>query len=164
MDIPEDLGKFVVVEYRKTAEFVGQNIGDAYVGILTPSGEKPVEVLLPLHFPNFDRMRKGKVFISVADQTAEKFNPGEQTGSRYYTGLQITKDPGVLVVYAGFVVIIIGCFITFFMSHQRVCIDIIKGKTKSKIIVTGTANKNKMGMQQKVKKLSDQLADLSHRS
>jgi cytochrome c biogenesis protein len=164
VDIPEGLGKFVVVEYRKTAEFVGQNIGDAYVGILTPSGEKPVEVLLPLHFPNFDRMRKGRVFISVADQTAEKFNPGEQAGSRYYTGLQITKDPGVLVVYAGFVVIIIGCFITFFMSHQRVCIEIIQGKTKSKIIVTGTANKNKMGMQQRVKRLSDQLADLSHRS
>ncbi|MBW2604311.1 MAG: cytochrome c biogenesis protein ResB [Deltaproteobacteria bacterium] len=164
VDIPEGLGKFVVVEYRKTAEFVGQNIGDAYVGILTPSGEKPVEVLLPLHFPNFDRMRKGSVFISVADQTAEKFNPGEQTGFRYYTGLQVTKDPGVLVVYTGFIVIIIGCFITFFMSHQRACIEIIKGKTNSKIIVTGTANKNKMGMQQKVKKLSDQLADLSHRS
>jgi cytochrome c biogenesis protein len=164
VDIPEGLGKFVVVEYKKTAEFVGQNIGDAYVGILTPSGKKPVEVLLPLRFPNFDRMRKGKVFISVADQTAEKFNPKEQTGFRYYTGLQVTKDPGVLVVYAGFVVMIIGCFITFFMSHQRVCIDIIKGKTKSKIIVTGTANKNKMGMQQRVKKLSDQLADLSHGS
>jgi len=162
VDIPESLGKFVVVEYRKIAEFVGQNIGDAYVGILTPSGEKPVEVLLPMHFPNFDRMRKGRVFISVADQTAEKFHPKEQTGFRYYTGLQVTKDPGVLVVYAGFIVIIIGCFITFFMSHQRVCIEIVKGKTKSKIIVTGTANKNKMGMQQKVKKLSEQLADLSH--
>ena len=64
------------------------------------------------------------------------------------------------MVYTGFVVMIIGCFITFFMSHQRVCVEIIKGKTKSKVIVTGTANKNKMGMQQKVKKLSDQLADL----
>ncbi len=163
VDIPEGLGKFVVVEYKKSAEYVGQNIGEAYMGILTPGGGKPVEVLLPLHFPNFDRMRKGAVFISVADQAVEKFNLGDQTGSRYYTGLQVTKDPGVLVVYAGFIVMIIGCFITFFMSHQRVCIEIIKGKSKTKIIVTGTANKNKMGMQQRVKKLSDQLASLTHR-
>ncbi len=117
---------------------------------------------MELYFSNFDRMRKGVMVISVADQPAEKFNPAEQPGERYYTGLQVTQDPAVMLVYAGFVIMIIGYFITFFMSHQRVCIEIIKGKTKSKIIVTGTANKNKIGMQQKVKKLSDQLVDLSH--
>jgi cytochrome c biogenesis protein len=161
VEIPEGLGKFMVVAYKKKAEFVGQNIGEAYEGILTPQGGKPVEVLLPLRFPSFDRMRKGKVVISVVNQTTERSNPGSPAGVRYYTGLQVTKDPGVLLVYTGFIVMILGCFITFFMSHQRVCIEIIKGKTKSKVIVTGTANKNKMGMQQKVKRLSDQLADLT---
>jgi cytochrome c biogenesis protein len=160
VDLPEGLGKFVLVEYTKAAEFRGQNIGEAYKGILTPADGKPLDVLLPLHFPNFDRMRKGAFVISVADQKAEAFSLGEKSEQRYYTGLQVTKDPGVLLVYAGFILMIIGCYVTFFMSHQRICVEIIKGKAKSRVIVTGTANKNKMGMQQRVKKLSDKLANL----
>ncbi|MBW2573411.1 MAG: cytochrome c biogenesis protein ResB, partial [Deltaproteobacteria bacterium] len=160
VDLPEGLGKFVIVEYTKAAEFRGQNIGEAYKGILTLSDGNPLDVLLPLHFPNFDRMRKGAYVISVADQETEAFSLGERSDQRYYTGLQVTKDPGVLLVYAGFIIMIIGCYVTFFMSHQRVCVEIIKGKAKSRVIVTGTANKNKMGMQQRVKKLSDKLANL----
>ena len=160
VDIPEGLGKFVVVEYKETVEFGGQNIGHAYMGILTPKGKNPVNIMLPVHFPNFDKMRKGSVVISVADQKAKTFNPGKKSGQRYYTGLQITNDPGVWVVYTGFIMMIIGIFITFFMSHQRVCIEIVKSGNKSKVIVTGTANKNKLAMQQRIKKISNQLAKL----
>lgn len=160
VDLPEGFGKFVILEYIKAAEFRGQNIGEAYKGVLTPADGNPLDVLLPLHFPNFDRMRKGALVISVADQEIEAFSLGEGSDQRYYTGLQVTKDPGVLLVYSGFIMMIIGCYITFFMSHQRVCVEIIKGKAKSRVIVTGTANKNKMGMQQRVKKLSDKLAKL----
>jgi cytochrome c biogenesis protein len=160
VDLPEGFGKFVILEYVKAAEFRGQNIGEAYKGVLTPADGNPLDVLLPLHFPNFDRMRKGALVISVADQEIEAFSLGEGSDQRYYTGLQVTKDPGVLLVYSGFIMMIIGCYITFFMSHQRVCVEIIKGKAKSRVIVTGTANKNKMGMQQRVKKLSDKLAKL----
>ena len=160
VDLPEGFGKFVIVEYIKGAEFRGQNIGEAYKGILTPADGNPLDVLLPLHFPNFDRMRKGALVISVADQKTEAFDFDERSDQQYYTGLQVTKDPGVWLVYAGFIMMIIGCYITFFMSHQRVCVEIIKGKAKTRVVVTGTANKNKMGMQQRVKKLSDKLANL----
>lgn len=160
VDIPEGFGKFVIVEFIESAEFMGQNIGAAYVGILTPKDGNPVEVLLPLHFPNFDKMRKGAVVISVAEQKAKEFNPGGNTVQRYYTGLQVTKDPGVWVVYTGFIIMIIGCFITFFMSHQRLCVEVIKSGGKSRIIVTGRANKNKLGMQNRIKIISEKLAKL----
>jgi cytochrome c biogenesis protein len=139
---------------------MGQNIGEAYVGILTPKDGNPSEVLLPLHFPNFDKMRRGAVVISVADQTAKEFKPEENTVQRYYTGLQVTKDPGVWVVYTGFIVMIIGFFITFFMSHQRLCIEVIQSRNTNKVIVTGRANKNKLGMANKIKKISEQLTKL----
>ncbi|MFC1828558.1 cytochrome c biogenesis protein ResB [Thermodesulfobacteriota bacterium] len=160
MDIPGGHGKFVLTEFKEAAQFRGQNIGEALVGILTPADGAPIEVLLPLHFPNFDRMRRGAVIISVADQTAESFHPDPPTEERYYTGLQVTKDPGVWVVYTGFMIMIIGCYITFFMSHQRYCIEVVKRSNKSQVIVTGQANKNKLGIPSKIKKISERLAGL----
>ena len=160
VDLPEGLGKFVIVEHRKSAEFGGQNIGHAYLGILTPKDKDPVNIVLPLHFPNFDKMRRGAVVISVAEQETKTFTPGEKSDQRYYAGLQITKDPGVWVVYTGFIGMIIGIFITFFMSHQRVCIEMVKKGKQSQIIITGTANKNKLAMQNRVKKISEKLIKL----
>jgi len=160
VNIPEGLGKFVIVEYRKSANFGGQNIGHAYMGILTPKDKDPVNIMLPLHFPNFDKMRRGAVVISVAEQKTKTFNPGEKSDQRYYTGLQITKDPGVWVVYTGFIGMIIGIFITFFMSHQRMCIEIVKSGKNSQVIVTGTSNKNKLAMQNRVKKIAEKLINL----
>ena len=160
VDIPESLGKVVIVEYKESAEFGGQNIGHAYMGILTPKGKSPVKIMLPLHFPNFDKMRRGVVFISVAEQETKTFNPGEKSDRRYYTGLQVTKDPGVWVVYTGFIGMIIGIFITFFMSHQRVCIEIVKRGKNSQVMVTGTSNKNRLAMQNRIKKISEKLIKL----
>ena len=95
-------------------------------------------------------MRKGNVFIAIAD-----FVP------RYYTGLQVSRDPGVWVVYVGFILMIIGIYFTFFMSHQQICVDVLSQGKKSRIMVAGTSNKNKLGMRKKVTKLSERLAGLT---
>ena len=148
--LPEKLGTFALKELRAAAKFGDHDIGEAYIGVLTPPNGDPQEIFLPLRFPSFDKMRKGQVVIAVVDQV-----------QRYYTGLQVAKDPGVWVVYVGFILMIIGCYITFFMQHQQICVELASG-SKTEVIVAGTANKNKMAMQTKVDRIAEKLARLEH--
>jgi len=52
---------------------------------------------------------------------------------------------------------ILGCYISFFMSHQQLCVEVTQSGKKSKVMVAGTANKNKMGLQNRLKKISAKL-------
>lgn len=164
--LPEDLGLFVISEISESYAFKGHPVGEALIGTLTHKDGKIEEVVLPVRFPMFDKMRKGAVVISVTDMSGSDSDPGAgfdrivavtAVKERYYTGLQVTKDPGVWVVYAGFLAMIIGCYITFFMSHKRVFIEITKAGSKQKVLVSGTANKNPLGMRKYIKTLSRRL-------
>ena len=150
INLPEDVGTLILHEFKNSASFQGNPIGEAFSGRLTPKNGKPVEVLLPLRFPSFDKMRRGVLVLSVAD-----------VKQRFYTGLQVTKDPGVWLVYMGFMMMIIGCYVTFFMSHQQICVEVVADAYSSRVIVRGAANKNKLGMENKVKKISEKLAKLT---
>jgi cytochrome c biogenesis protein len=147
LTIPEKLGTFVLKELRRSVKFQGHDIGDAYVGVLTPPDADAVEVILPVRFPSFDRMRKGEVVIAVVEQP-----------QRYYTGLQVAKDPGVWVVYSGFILMIVGCYITFFMSHQQVCVELAASGNQTEVSVAGTANKNKTAMGSRIEAIAAKLA------
>jgi cytochrome c biogenesis protein len=145
--IPENLGTFVMKGLVRSFQFKGHDVGDALIGILTPIDGDPVEIALPLRFPSFDKMRKGNVLIAVVENVP-----------RFYTGLQVNRDPGVWVVYSGFILMIIGCYITFFMSHQQICVELVRTGKSTEVTVAGTANKNKSGMQAKVAGFADKLA------
>jgi cytochrome c biogenesis protein len=155
--LPEGLGEFVVDGYDPDGKFRGMAIGPALTGTLTPPQGTPVPVVLAMKFPKFDMMRKGEVVISVASETIAP-------ETKYYTGLQITSDPGVGVVYTGFIMMILGCIVAFFMSHQQLVVELQPKGKKTTVLVSGKANKNRIGFQAKLDRLSDRLTKLaSHR-
>lgn len=147
-DLREGLGTFVIKEYRKSHVFRGmQDIGENLLGIWTPANGEPKEVVISLRFPNFDKMRGGEFVVRfVAEE-------------RYFTGLQLTNDPGVGTVYMGFAVMIIGFFITFFMSHRRLCVDVSKTGEKTDVIVSGMSDRNKMTMNLMAESIAKHLGD-----
>ncbi|MFP4445974.1 MAG: cytochrome c biogenesis protein ResB [Desulfosudaceae bacterium] len=115
--LPEQLGKFTLAGFRDSYLFqMGSekhDIGETLIGVLENKEEKTM-VPMPVRFERFDKMRGGRVVVSVMDFDRVR-----------YTGLQIRKDPGVPVVYASFILMILGIYITFFMSHQRFCVQMI---------------------------------------
>ena len=149
VEVPEAGGKFVLTDYRNSYPFRGRNIGEVFIGTITPRNGKTSEVVMPLRFPDFDRMRNGNWMISATNPTYW-----------YYTGLQVSKDPSVWIVYSGFIIMILGCYITFFMSHQRAYVEVVGKKNHTRIRVSGTANKNKLGMHRKVNFVAQKLEGL----
>lgn len=142
LNLPEELGTLRLDAYRPDSEFMGQPLGPAVEATLVHPGQEPVKLTLPLRFAAFDKMRRGQVAIAVASAVPMP--------ERYYTGLQVTRDPGVWVVYVAFAVMIVGCLVTFFMSHQQLCVALRPRRRGSTVVVYGITNRNKMAMQRRV--------------
>jgi len=149
IQLPGNQGLFKLEGFLQRFDFRDHDLGEAFIGTVTLKGGKSSQIGLPMKFPTFDKMRKGKYAFVV-----KKFD------RKYYTGLQITKDPGIWYVYSGFILMILGCWVTFFMSHESFCIEIEKiPEESSKISVSGITNRNSQGMKLKIKKIVTKLKD-----
>ena len=146
LTIPEGLGEFTPMHFVNNYKFRGHAVGETVLGLLKKKGGDPLQLALPIKYGGFDRMRGGDVAIFTGDFQ-----------KRYYTGLQVTKDPGVWFVYAGFILLIAGCYITFFMSHQGYMVEVTPRKKGSSVILYGSANKNKLGMEMAIRRLTEKL-------
>jgi cytochrome c biogenesis protein len=69
----------------------------------------------------------------------------EKVSAQEYTGLQVTKDPGVWVVWIGCGLMVVGLIISFFFSHQKIWVRIPKGGEE--IVLAGSTNRNRIGFE-----------------
>ncbi|MDF1578682.1 MAG: cytochrome c biogenesis protein ResB [Desulfobulbales bacterium] len=63
----------------------------------------------------------------------------------FFTGLQVAKDPGVWWVYIGCGMMLLGLYVAFFLSHRKVWIYLAEEESGSRLHLSGTSNKNKIG-------------------
>jgi len=78
----------------------------------------------------------------------------------YATGLQVAKDPGVWWVYIGCIIMLIGLYVAFFMSHRRIWIVLSESQNGSTLVtLAGSANKNRPGFKRVFEDLYNKLAE-----
>ena len=77
----------------------------------------------------------------------------------YATGLQVTRDPGVWIVYAGCGTMLLGLIVAFFMSHRRLWVLVERKNNKTAVFFAGSANKNKLGFEKTFTDLTDEFQE-----
>ncbi len=122
----------VVKTVPEVKMYMPQLSGAAAITEVTSSAGVSRQVILFQKYPTFDE-RRGGDHILTYDGADEK----------YYTGLQVAKDPGVWVVWLGCSLMVAGICMAFFFSHKRIWIKATNGR----VIIGGTASKNPAGFQ-----------------
>lgn len=131
------------------AEHQVHSFGEGVQVVLFKPNQEPRPFWLLKNFPKFDEERQDEFIL-----TFEGFTEKE------YTGLQVTKDPGVWIVWLGSGLMILGLIVSFFFSHQRVWVRIPKDPG-GEIVFAGSANKNRVAFEKTFGQLVDRVRTIS---
>ena len=72
----------------------------------------------------------------------------------YYTGIQVSKDPGVPLVWIGFCLIMIGFILSLFFAHKRIWLRISGSQGKYEISIAASISKNRKPFEEKLEELT----------
>ncbi|MGA1839969.1 MAG: cytochrome c biogenesis protein ResB [bacterium] len=116
--------------------------------MITKEGEEPF-LVWGFSFPDFHMIKKGQYIYTFKDYKG-----------KMYTGLQVGKDPGVWIVWIGCILLMLGVILVLFSSHQRVWARLSPSDRGCTIQVIGHADKNKIGFENKLNQVWQELLAL----
>jgi cytochrome c biogenesis protein len=159
MDLPGGEGRFQVLEvYKNFREMLGPA---ALIAVQPTEGEElrflvfKDYALLHERFP--PQMLKAPILNPSAFKPYTFQLEGVET--KYYTGLQVNRDPGVAFVWTGCFLMVVGFFITFFTSHRRIWLHASPEEQGMRIRVAGVASKNPVGLERELDHLTRAVRD-----
>ncbi len=147
----------VVSLNNKNLKFMVERYSDNFQGfgpaarIVVFSGMTPeANFLIFKNYPDFDaKHRNGKYTFIL-----------KKASFSYYTGLQVSKDPGVNIVWFGCFLMIMGLLISFFVYHKKFWVKVVEGKKNTTVLFAGSMRKNRLNFDQEFEKLSEKFKEV----
>lgn len=140
VNIPGTNDQLMIAEYQENLAPFGQAIALVYGKQGRQSSEGWILIDRPYHG---NRIENYLVRVTRTDKAR-------------FTGLEVKKDPGIWLVWAGFTFMTLAIGLTFYSSHRKLWICIEPDK-KGKTIVTlaGRASRNAQAFEEKFEALSE---------
>jgi cytochrome c biogenesis protein len=143
-EIPGSASSFLVAQFIHDL----QGMGPALQVILFEPNRAHENFWVFQNHPEFAARRPGPYQFTI-----------KELEPRYYSGLQVTKDPGVWVVWVGCFLMMAGFYITFFLSHRRVWVRLTEKEGRTLVEIAAASHRDRAGFEKEFEKISQALRD-----
>jgi len=108
------------------------------------------------------KVAKAWIFPAYANGSQSKESPYtfefRDLKMGYFTGLQVSHEPGQWLVWAGCLLMGVGLFVAFYLVHMRFwAVPVLDAKGRLVLWVGGAANKNREVFEERFRKLTEKL-------
>ena len=150
--IPGVADQVEAADYQEHFHLPDGSEGGRAIGLnIYPANGGPTGLWLLVDHPEYDQRRGRDTYFRVKELKLKK-----------YTGLQVNRDPGEILVWLGSILLIAGIMIAFFMSHKKLWISLRSdNKGRSELTIGGTANKNRDAFARETEQMIQNLKEVS---
>ena len=131
--------------YSKTAEHA-----NPAVRLAVTEGTMQTSPWIFYHYPDLFEIKGSKYAFELVGYQPKKF-----------TGLQITKDPGVIIVWIGSTMIVVGITLSSFIYHRRMWAKIIPNEHGVTVHLGGPTHKSQIDFQKEFRKLTERITKIT---
>jgi len=131
--------------YSKTAEHANPAIRLAIT-----EGPMQTSPWIFYHYPELFDIKGSKYAFELVGYQPKKF-----------TGLQITKDPGVIIVWIGSTMIVVGITLSSFIYHRRLWAKVIPNEHGATVHLGGTTHKSQIDFNKEFRKLTERITKIN---
>jgi len=122
-------------------------MGPAVLGVLLEPGKAHDIFWIFQNGRNLNQQQKGYFAFTLQDFSR-----------LYYTGIQVSKDPGVPLVWIGFCLIMMGFILSLFFTHKRIWLRISGSQDKYEISISASVSKNRKSFEEQLAGLTREAA------